>query len=98
MESRQHHFINFPSLKKKFFTSLSASPGKNLFIKIVLLQVKVSTSVRFLCSIAFKIWSAHSSAVIRELSSRGVSPCASPFLFKAAFLMLEAVKPGQTHI
>src|ERR1044072_2006440 len=85
-------------LKKNLYTSLSVSEGNSLFIKMVLLPLKVRTSVRLRCSMAFRISFEHSSAVIRLASSSGDSPWGLPCSFNATLRILEAVKPGQTHI
>ncbi len=92
-----YYFTNLPFLKKKLYTSLSDKDGKYLFINTVCFPVEVSTRFLFLFSMAFIICRAHSSGVINLLSSNGDWPCGFAASFKAAFLILEAVKPGATH-
>ena len=77
---------------------LSANDGKNLFIKSASFPWAVSTSVRFLFSMAFIIWPAHSWAVIIFPSSILESITGFAFSPRAAYLVLDAVKPGETHM
>ena len=80
---KDDYLTSSPFLKKNFFTKLSAHEGKILFIHTVLFPLKVSTTVRFLFSIATKMCWAHSAELIIASSFIRPSPSTSPSLPKA---------------